>query len=620
MSEGTCAECGEPTVYEEDLGSAVCTSCGTLANPSQNVLASHLEHVDTSGYERAYYINSMQGSTLKGRHGWALAGQDKDARERRNAVAMHEFIRSMASSLSNSSSTARAQAIFDQAMRQGRYRWGRKAKLLAGAALAIALRESNKSDSLRDIAYLLEEPLPSVTRVFTTVIQLLQLKITSADPAQHLHVLQAHLLALVGQAGSLPPQLIATLKPLEGKMTAIQRTATSLSSLVTRVPSLASLPTASTACAIFILSLEGELSASLSHAGALAQALGARIGASKAIVMQRYKAIYDLVEEYIRDVPWLDAHEKSGKGRSKVAKRVVVARGLKDVVQFQEDIWRKKLEAQEKPIFDIEVDSSADGDDEDSVDALEPSDGASVASRSTASGARDDLPGPSQRKKVRRTPHDRAVDQASKFLLDPLAKTSPKMKRGLRQPGGGELLEHFLTADDSTLAHAFAHPPSRLQLLAVSRGAEAVTDDELFDEGELEGFLRSEKEVDVLRQTFDWDLAEDDDESPATKRSKKRKRNEAEFQAGDAQSYESRHTKRINMDALAHLLDPETNLDDLVEGEDFTALGLGLGPEDDDDVDDLQPYPAAGGGDEEVGEWRPLSPGGRMFDEDRYDA
>ena len=46
----------------------------------------------------------------------------------------------------------RAQGVFDQAMRAGRFRWGRKAKLTAGASLAIALRESHKSDSIRDIA------------------------------------------------------------------------------------------------------------------------------------------------------------------------------------------------------------------------------------------------------------------------------------------------------------------------------------------------------------------------------------------------------------------------------------------------------------------------------------
>lgn len=65
---------------------------------------------------------------------------------------MQQFIRTLAGRLSGESSVSRAQAIFDQAMSRGRYRWGRTAKLLAGASLAIAFREANKSDSLRDIA------------------------------------------------------------------------------------------------------------------------------------------------------------------------------------------------------------------------------------------------------------------------------------------------------------------------------------------------------------------------------------------------------------------------------------------------------------------------------------
>ena len=65
---------------------------------------------------------------------------------------MHEFIRTLAGRLSSPSSANRGQVIFDQAMEKSNIRWGRKAKLLAGASLAIALREANKSDSLRDIA------------------------------------------------------------------------------------------------------------------------------------------------------------------------------------------------------------------------------------------------------------------------------------------------------------------------------------------------------------------------------------------------------------------------------------------------------------------------------------
>lgn len=65
---------------------------------------------------------------------------------------MHEFIRSLSLQLSNVGVAPRAQNIFDQAMFKGNYNWGRRARLIGGASIAIALREVNKSESLRDIA------------------------------------------------------------------------------------------------------------------------------------------------------------------------------------------------------------------------------------------------------------------------------------------------------------------------------------------------------------------------------------------------------------------------------------------------------------------------------------
>lgn len=82
-----CAECGGETTWEQELGSTICTGCGTLSNPSQSILASHLERDDTSGRDYSVYWNQSQGlGTLKGRNGWSLAGQDRESRQRRNMV------------------------------------------------------------------------------------------------------------------------------------------------------------------------------------------------------------------------------------------------------------------------------------------------------------------------------------------------------------------------------------------------------------------------------------------------------------------------------------------------------------------------------------------------------
>lgn len=461
----------------------------------------------------------------------------------------------------------------------------------------------------------------ALTKTFTSAIQLLQLKLTSADPAQHLPILQAHLLTFLRGSSSLPQQLTTILSPIERQMPAVQNIAISLSHLVSRVSSLASLPTASTACAVLMLSIEGELATSLPQAGALAQALGSRVGVSKATVMQRYKAVYDLIEEYIRDVPWLESHERKGKGRSKVAKRVVVARGLKDVVQFQEELWKKKLESQQKPVLDIEVESN-DGDEEESVGSSSDISGMSVIPSHGVISRQDDYA--PQLKKTRKSVHDRAVERTSQFLLHPLAKrshTSSSARPAEVQQGSSGFIEHFFTADDSNLSHAFAQPPTRLQLLASSRGEESINDEELFDDGELEGLLRTSDEVEIIRQTFagEWNVRDEGTGSDTPPRpQKKRKRGEQDPTPGGSPS---KRTKRVNMDALARLLDPDTHLDEVGEDDEFGELSLELGLENDDDERLQTSFGFTQDGDgEEVEEWRPLSPGGGGFDEDRYEA
>jgi transcription factor IIIB 90 kDa subunit len=281
---------------------------------------------------------------------------------------MHDFIRSISTRLSNPGLSPRATTIFAQAMAAGHYRWGRRAKLTAGASIAIAFRESHKPDSLRDIAYLIDESFNSVSRAFTSVVTLLQLNVPSSDPALHLPSLQTHLHCLINPtqpSSPLPSSLLKQISQLS--LPSVMDTANSLCTLLTRLASpLNRLTTPPTSCAILILSLEAEGRTSLLNCGELCQLLAARFGLAKGIVMTRYKMVYDLVEEWIREVPWLDQFEAKGrdKGRSRVSKRIVVARGIKDVVQFQEEIWRKKVEAQGRLNVELEEDDDDRSDDD----------------------------------------------------------------------------------------------------------------------------------------------------------------------------------------------------------------------------------------------------------------
>jgi len=86
---GRCHECGEETFWDDALGSSVCMSCGTLADPSQNVLASHLESFNNSGREDPTWTpGNPTLKSIRNNNGWALSGQGKEAQARQNTVCI----------------------------------------------------------------------------------------------------------------------------------------------------------------------------------------------------------------------------------------------------------------------------------------------------------------------------------------------------------------------------------------------------------------------------------------------------------------------------------------------------------------------------------------------------
>jgi len=84
-----CGQCARQTYWDDEVGSAICTTCGTLVDPSQSVLTSHLDQHDNSA--RQYNIFPSSTTPLKsvhGHQGWNLAGQGKEARDVKNNVCV----------------------------------------------------------------------------------------------------------------------------------------------------------------------------------------------------------------------------------------------------------------------------------------------------------------------------------------------------------------------------------------------------------------------------------------------------------------------------------------------------------------------------------------------------
>jgi len=579
-------------------------------------------------------------------------------------------------------------------MSKGQFRWGRKAKLTAGASVSIAARESRKSVSLRDISVsfrspdlpsycqratncaapfsqvLLEEPLPSLTKTYNDVVKLFGFDLEISDPSIHLTTLHAHLIRIISDSETfdLPKTLASAVRSLQSRLPCVLRVAESLAALITRSGEVSHLATAPTACAIFLLALEGEIRSPLPNCGRLAQALGTRFDVKQGAVMDRYRILYGIVEEWIRQVPWLQSSTQLRTGvsssRSKVTTRGAVARGLNDVVQFQEEIWKKALYCMEKISLDLDSIDECDGPEDDRLaptpslgddDRDDESDFGSVASasassvsvmtatssatkrKSLASSREASVEFTSRQIKKRKTQHNRSVESASQFLLNP-SNTPIKPSKS---PNDSQLLSHLLSSDTSSLSHTFVHPPTRLQLLRAARpgGSDAITDEELFEEGELEAMFRSEEEVRVIVRLVDWDEVEEGKRSNRTLKASCGRSTISKQSSSQEGPTLQRGTRRINMDAFKRLMDPTVDLDNCVIGcrsadEECTSGNLeyeeGQGdyyhwlfdlPTPTSDTDSRSPITMPPtrrsstqdsdghlGGIEDEGDWRPMSP------------
>jgi hypothetical protein len=86
---GRCSHCGATTAWDDDVGSAVCTSCGSLTDPSQSVLTS-AQYGNQNDTSEPSLWDPSASTTLKSfrvGNNWDLAGQGKELRDRKNAVS-----------------------------------------------------------------------------------------------------------------------------------------------------------------------------------------------------------------------------------------------------------------------------------------------------------------------------------------------------------------------------------------------------------------------------------------------------------------------------------------------------------------------------------------------------
>lgn len=85
-----CKECGHATEWARDLGSAVCTNCGTLADSSQQSALTSTADFLTDAYSRdppsSTHSRSFTLKSIRRNAAWDLSGQGADSRNERNKV------------------------------------------------------------------------------------------------------------------------------------------------------------------------------------------------------------------------------------------------------------------------------------------------------------------------------------------------------------------------------------------------------------------------------------------------------------------------------------------------------------------------------------------------------
>ncbi len=491
----------------------------------------------------------MTLKSLRAGNNWDLSGQGKEVKDRRNLVsiapasiisdiklffsqvaAVH-LVNSLATSFNVPGLSPRAIALFNQARTVMGFRWGRKSTSVVAACLIIALRESNRPVTVRDIASILEVPPNSIIREFQCITAALGLSLTLLDPSVYIPTLQGYLSTVLDpyKQSDLPTSLGTTLGRIN--LNSAADTAMSLSHLLVRLSpdhDVLRLPVPPTACAIFILALEAELRAPLDPLGELAKRFGTRYQVAKCVVMARYKTLQDEIASWVENIPWLDKYEKKG-GRARVSKRLVVARGLKDVINFQEDVWQQRTK----------LSSNWEVTDEES------------------NANRDGRPLPSLRVGTKEgSKTSRTMAQATHFLLDPLGTPLlPTSSLSFPFPNSHLSTATYILTTPSAIISG--RMPSRLQLLASQRGGadeDKISDEELFVEGELEGLLRTEDEICVLRENFGW-LEEDGDcaesggtEGTSLRKGKRRTEGHAESEDGILNGSALRMRKKIRLD------------------------------------------------------------------------
>ncbi|KAF8610786.1 hypothetical protein BDV93DRAFT_601748 [Ceratobasidium sp. AG-I] len=387
--------------------------------------------------------------------------------------------------MQQSSCTERAQYILEQAMRKGRYRWGIGAERVAGASICVALRESGRAETVREVAVHIQCNEEQLARTYRHLTSLLNIKLEPLDPGLLVpsmwNYTQTCLTTPPDVGPPFPPELVAFLNNLVSHTQTILNLALQLSNLILHVSLTQGRQQPVVACALLIVSLSGEAGKPVPKSNALTSTLSARFGGTARSVADRVREIERVIEDWRQELPWAQSNipPNSRKRSTKIAC------WIKDVIAFKDNLWSKQIEAVEHARYSPSTDNCS----EDEAD-----DDASCTGSSSAAGSK-------------RSVQTSSTSGGKRRNVDTGYYDSGRPRAYVVEPSKGRLESQ--TAATKALLHPDAiqsthTPPVAFPLhTGLSSSRASIPDEELFRDGELESFMRSSPEVEALRARWE---------------------------------------------------------------------------------------------------------------------
>ncbi|CAE6516593.1 unnamed protein product [Rhizoctonia solani] len=480
----SCPACGSHSLqFDDEVLSLLCANCGNVVESNQSALDFSMTTEKGTGTNfgmgRALH---NQSSTLVARSGRYLGGDTKEARWIRNLEATKSFLAAVTRNMRQSPCTERAQYIMEQAMRKGKFRWGQAAERVAGASICIALRETGKAESTREVAVHIQCRQDYLTRTYRRVATLLGIKIEPIDSALLVSPIWNYIQECLTTSTSLfPTELSKFLSGLTPLSQAVLNLAHQLSNLTLRVSLTHGRQSTLVACALLMVSLSGEAGKPIPKPGVLASALATRFGGTARSIADRIREIERLIEDWRHELPWADTNIPTNSRK----RTIKIASWIKDVINFKDDLWSKQIEAVAHAHYSPSVGDESD-EEEDETSSRTGS-CCTAGSKRSSNGTQSTFS--NKRSYLDHGYYDSGRPRA--YVVE-----QPRVRPNPQTTTLASLLNPFSFSSTST--------PSALDSTwGELKRSHSIADDDLFEEGELESLMRSEDDVDALRARWE---------------------------------------------------------------------------------------------------------------------